>query len=126
MGPSNNPGIIPRAIKRLFEIIESKPDTLFVVQCSYVELYLDKFVDLLDPNNAPNKRKRMLPDAKPVKIEIHEDTRTKTVYLTGSETLRTTVTTPEQAAELIKRVSSKTEILLENVLEILSHYCASR
>ncbi len=89
----------------MFQLIDDKPDTLFVIQCSYVELYLDKFVDLLDPNNEPAKKRKQLPNAKPPKIEIHEDTRTKTVFLTGSESLRTTVTTFEKAMELIKRGS---------------------
>ena len=106
MGPGTEPGIIPRAIRRIFELIESKEDSLFVVQLrfvvshlpftiSFVELHLDKFIDLLDPNNAPNKRNKKLPIEKSSKIEIHEDAR-KQVYLTGSDTLRTTVTTMHQ------------------------------
>ncbi len=34
MGPQSDPGIIPRAIKRMFELIENKPNTMFVVQCT--------------------------------------------------------------------------------------------
>lgn len=58
---------------------------------------------MLDPRNAPSKRYRNLPNDKPLNIEIHEDTRNKTVFLTGSETLRTTVTNAQQTLDLINR-----------------------
>jgi len=48
-GSSNPLGIIPRSLKKIFNVIESRPNTLFQVTLTYVELYLDKFVDLLDP-----------------------------------------------------------------------------
>lgn len=54
---------------------------------SFVELYNDRFIDLLDPDNAPHKRNRGLPCAKPKKIEIREDTKNKTVFLTGVQYL---------------------------------------
>lgn len=64
---------------------------------------MDKFVDLLDPQNAPEKKGRKLPSKETQKIEIHEDTKTKTVFLTGPDSLRTTVTSVQQALDLIKR-----------------------
>ena len=40
----------------------------------------------MDPYNAPSNKKRKLPFEKQPKIEIHEDTRTKTIFLTGNVT----------------------------------------
>lgn len=69
-----------------------------------MELYLDKFIDLLDPANSPSKKKKKLPYEKSnSKIEIHEDSKTRNIYLTGSDTLNTVVTARNQAMELIKK-----------------------
>jgi kinesin family protein 5 len=46
-----NIGVIPRMVQELFQLIEQrKADTLFTVQCSYVEIYLEKIRDLINPN----------------------------------------------------------------------------
>jgi hypothetical protein len=36
MGTSKQPGIAPKAIKQVFQAIDSRPDTLFVVQVSFL------------------------------------------------------------------------------------------
>lgn len=44
-------GIIPRMMKDLFQRVEDRKDRVStVVQCSYVEIYLEKVRDLLDPS----------------------------------------------------------------------------
>jgi hypothetical protein len=55
-------GLIPRAVKRMFELIESRSDTVFVVKCSFVELHLDNFNDLLDNENHPSFKHKQLPN----------------------------------------------------------------
>lgn len=47
---NSNAGIIPRIVQELFTRIEQKKEeTLFTVQCSYVEIYLEKVRDLINP-----------------------------------------------------------------------------
>lgn len=103
-GDSSNPGIIPRSIERIFELMKNRSQAIFSVQLTYVELYLDKFIDLLDQNNSNRSKKKRLPSFKPPKIEIHEDSN-GLVYLTGSDTLRVPVISAEQALELIFQAS---------------------
>eukprot|EP01119_Soliformovum_irregulare_P012481 TRINITY_DN3244_c4_g1_i2.p1 TRINITY_DN3244_c4_g1~~TRINITY_DN3244_c4_g1_i2.p1 ORF type:complete len:836 (-),score=234.38 TRINITY_DN3244_c4_g1_i2:7-2487(-) len=109
MGPAKSPGIIHRTFRRIFEVVESRPNTMFIIQLTFVELHLDTFIDLLDPINAPSQKSRRLPSMKPKKIEIHEDAKTKSVYITGSETIRTPITSLDQAMALIKKgIQSRT------------------
>lgn len=53
-GDQSTTGIIPLAVHDLFRIMESKPDTDYLMSVSYVEIYNEKIVDLLIPdgNNA--------------------------------------------------------------------------
>lgn len=104
MGPSNDPGIIPRTINKIFDYVQQKQDTLFAIQCSYVELYLDNFIDLLDVETT-NSKKKTNAKSKPTKIEIHEDSKTKQVFLSGSDSLKTPVTSVDETRELIMRGS---------------------
>ena len=42
-------GIIPRMFDRLFQCIdEADPDIEFNIKCSYLEIYMEKIMDLLD------------------------------------------------------------------------------
>jgi kinesin family member 6/9 len=41
-------GVAPRAISQLFSEIDARPESVFSVQCSYMEIYNDKIRDLLD------------------------------------------------------------------------------
>jgi kinesin family member 5 len=48
-GDADLQGIIPRMFDRLFEAIaEADPDIEFTVKCSYLEIYMEKIMDLLD------------------------------------------------------------------------------
>jgi kinesin family protein 5 len=43
-------GIIPRMFDFLFKCIsEADPDVEFAIKCSYLEIYMEKIKDLLDP-----------------------------------------------------------------------------
>ncbi|WVN86133.1 uncharacterized protein L203_101294 [Cryptococcus depauperatus CBS 7841] len=45
--PKLTAGIVPRVLHRLFNILESTPDSEYSVKCSYVELYNEELRDLL-------------------------------------------------------------------------------
>ena len=48
LGGDGQEGIVPRAIRALYAYIESAPDTQFLVDVSFVELYRESFFDLLE------------------------------------------------------------------------------
>ncbi|XP_061378741.1 kinesin-related protein 4 isoform X2 [Danaus plexippus] len=50
-GTDEAPGIIPLAVFNLFDIIKSIPDRDFLVRVSYVEIYNESLIDLLNLNN---------------------------------------------------------------------------
>mmetsp|Transcript_33632 Transcript_33632/g.30545 ORF Transcript_33632/g.30545 Transcript_33632/m.30545 type:complete len:81 (-) Transcript_33632:181-423(-) len=51
-GNEENPGLIPQSMKRIFEKIESANEDLkFEVKCSYIEIYNESLIDLLDDQN---------------------------------------------------------------------------
>jgi hypothetical protein len=97
MGTPTDEGILSRAVKCIFELIEKAPSTLFTVEMTYVELYNNDFRDLLTP---PTDMQSLNPTK--VKIVIH-DSEARGVYLEGSPHLRTPVTTATQAMELVQR-----------------------
>lgn len=48
-GDTELAGIIPRMFDRLFKYIdEADPDIEFNIKCSYLEIYMEKIMDLLD------------------------------------------------------------------------------
>lgn len=100
-------GVIPRAVKALFEEIDSQMDTFkFNIKCSFVELHLDQFTDLLDPNSDPIVQKKMLPQQiieleRKKKIEIRQNG--NEIFLSGSKTLNTPVDSYETAMKLIEQ-----------------------
>ena len=67
---SSKSGIIPRVARGLFQKIYEQPEHLeFIIKISYVEIYLDKIRDLLDPSR--------------VNLPVHED-REGTSFVKGS------------------------------------------
>ena len=49
--PSSADGIIPRAIRQIFEYIQSAPQEMtFQLSVSYLEVYREQVRDLLDPS----------------------------------------------------------------------------
>jgi len=50
---TTNVGIVPRAIHHLFQLLSESPATMeFTIRCSYIEIHLEKAVDLLHPPNS--------------------------------------------------------------------------
>lgn len=75
MGPNNNidnpesRGMIPRIVDRIFEmILNSSADIEYTVKVSYMEIYMERIRDLLNPTND--------------NLPIHED-KTRGVYVKG-------------------------------------------
>ena len=130
-GSENQPGIVPRAIRKVFHDVQNMAsedsETLFMVSMGFVELYNNKFRDLLagqmdDNNNSSSKKgRRGASDnnlrnshefnngslrnsrdrgLKGPRIELHESP-TGGVHLTGSKTLRMPVRSAEQAMLLV-------------------------
>lgn len=52
MGEVTNPGVVPRAIQDVFDIIEKTPDRDFLLRMSMMEIYNEVLNDLLDPSRA--------------------------------------------------------------------------
>jgi len=50
-GDRNDPGIIPRAIHDIFQIIQNTPDREYLLRVSYLEIYNEKIKDLLNPSH---------------------------------------------------------------------------
>jgi hypothetical protein len=104
-------GIAQRAIERVFAAIDERPNSLFVVRVSYVELYNDNFRDLLDPDNQPSVTPMVA--AVPLDATPHKEANKKhaiiirettggDVYLEGSDTLNTRVKSASDAFRLIR------------------------
>ena len=50
--PSPPPGMIPQFIKHIFQLIQDSPSSIeYIVRCSFVEIYLERILDLLNPSN---------------------------------------------------------------------------
>ena len=64
MGNVEEPGIIPQAIKDIFDYIESDPSREFLLRISYLEIYNESLRDLLAKNqgngSAANKSKELI------------------------------------------------------------------
>jgi len=48
MGTRSNPGVIPLAVQQIFDTIEKRPNIMFLLRASYMEIYNEQLNDLLD------------------------------------------------------------------------------
>jgi hypothetical protein len=106
LGTKADPGVAPRVVAQLFAEMEARSSTLFAVQMTYIELYNDEFIDLLDPDNQPDKLAQLhvqartaTPHRRP-KIELHAR-QGGGIDLVGSTTLRTSVCSAAEALKLL-------------------------
>jgi len=49
-------GIIPRSLSKIFEAVEERAETKFEITCSYVEIYNERFFDLLEDVSSQEER----------------------------------------------------------------------
>lgn len=59
---NSNDGIIPRAVEEIFDMIAAMTGDMCTVNCSFVELYMNKFYDLLSTNSRDQSI-----------VDVHED-----------------------------------------------------
>ncbi|CAF0941319.1 unnamed protein product [Rotaria sordida] len=64
-------GIIPRAVKTIFNTIQNRPDCRITISASYLEIYKDDIIDLLDVNDKD--------------IDVRDDAAGNTVVIGASE-----------------------------------------
>ena len=109
IGEQADPGIVPRAVDHVWDVIEASHDTEWHVCLTYVELYNDQFRDLLGARPADGAR--LLP------IELEESRRKQSAitlreerashggppitYLSGSETFNTPVRSRDELHALL-------------------------
>ena len=109
-GTPSAPGVVPRALERLFEAIDASPSTEWHVTMTFVELYNDGWRDLLAPSSQPNQR--LLPaQAESVRreqsaihlreVKSHVRGSPPAWRLEGSATFRTPVSSLAQLQELV-------------------------
>ncbi|KAI9312760.1 P-loop containing nucleoside triphosphate hydrolase protein, partial [Dichotomocladium elegans] len=85
-----NKGIIPRIIEQIFaSIMQSPPNMEFTVKVSYMEIYMEKVRDLLNPQQD--------------NLPIHED-KVKGVYVKGA--LEVYVSSTEEVYDVMRRGSN--------------------
>mmetsp|Transcript_18969 Transcript_18969/g.29213 ORF Transcript_18969/g.29213 Transcript_18969/m.29213 type:complete len:1455 (+) Transcript_18969:91-4455(+) len=57
-------GMIPRAIRSIFELMEKNPPTIeYTIRCSYVEIHLERIQDLLNPGGVGSVPLNIIDDA---------------------------------------------------------------
>ena len=94
MGDAGHVGILPRMVSDLFLMAKERSTTnrKFRVSLGYVELYCNKFRDLLATESSLTNE-----------LRLEEPGRRREVTLKGSDSLRTFVRTPEEAIMLIRQ-----------------------
>jgi len=80
-------GIIPRTVDEIFKEVNNSEDTLeFILKCSYIEIYMEKVRDLLDPDHSQ------------ANLQIREDPQ-RGVYVSGAT--EKCVTSPEELLQVL-------------------------
>lgn len=63
---SEDKGLIPRSMEHIFDRIDADPDSQYLLHCSYLEIYNERVLDLLDSQHSDNA-------VRSVGLEIRED-----------------------------------------------------
>lgn len=74
MGNSDQPGLIPLTIKAVFNIIEKMPEREYLLRVSYMEIYNENVLDLLDPDYGKHLHVRDNADGQAVVVDLTECT----------------------------------------------------
>ncbi|XP_057548891.1 kinesin-like protein KIN-7O isoform X2 [Amaranthus tricolor] len=84
-GSSSEPGVIPLAVRELFDIIHEVPDREFLLRMSYLEIYNEEINDLLVPEHR--------------RLQIHESL-DRGIYVAGLR--EEIVASPDQVLDLME------------------------
>ncbi|XP_074276777.1 kinesin-like protein KIN-7O [Silene latifolia] len=84
-GSSGEPGVIPLAVREIFDIIEEVPDREFLLRMSYMEIYNEEINDLLVPDHR--------------RLQIHESLE-RGIFVAGLR--EEIVASPEQVLDLME------------------------
>ncbi|XP_070384334.1 uncharacterized protein [Dermacentor albipictus] len=72
MGNSSQPGLIPLAINAIFDIIQNVPEREYLLRVSYMEIYNENVLDLLDNSDGKHLQIRDNADGQPVIVDLTE------------------------------------------------------
>ncbi|XP_065281950.1 uncharacterized protein [Dermacentor albipictus] len=72
MGNSSQPGLIPLAINAIFDIIQNEPEREYLLRVSYMEIYNENILDLLDNGDGKHLQIRDNVDGQPVIVDLTE------------------------------------------------------
>ncbi|XP_050042789.1 uncharacterized protein [Dermacentor andersoni] len=72
MGNSSQPGLIPLAINAIFDIIQNVPEREYLLRVSYMEIYNENILDLLDNGDGKHLQIRDNVDGQPVIVDLTE------------------------------------------------------
>lgn len=84
-GSASEPGVIPLAVRDLFDIIQEVPDREFLLRMSYMEIYNEEINDLLAPEHR--------------KLQVHESLE-RGIFVAGLR--EEIVASPEQVLDLME------------------------
>lgn len=84
LGNQHDPGVTPRAISSVFDLVQAAPSRQFLLRATYIEIYNEAIRDLLVPSND--------------NLKIHEDAINKRVFVDAREVV---VSSVEQVMEII-------------------------
>lgn len=74
MGSSSQPGLIPLTVDAIFDIIQNMPEREYMVRISYIEIYNENVLDLLDKDYGRHLQIRDNVDGQPVISDLTEVT----------------------------------------------------
>ncbi|XP_045127324.1 kinesin-like protein KIN-14I isoform X1 [Portunus trituberculatus] len=127
IGSENNPGIAPRAFKRLFQLIEAGHSRHTVQASAYMmELYNDKLIDLLRPTG--NNESEKLDIKKDKKGSVHVQGATVCSVSSAGELMRAFqqgLTNRHTAATKMNVESSRSHLIIVVCLTITSRQTGS-
>ncbi|GHP04335.1 hypothetical protein PPROV_000308900 [Pycnococcus provasolii] len=105
---AEDPGIIPRAVTDIFACLHSNADREFLVRVSYLELYNEDIMDLLDePAPLTGEAAKDMKPPPQRKLQIHESVE-RGVYVAGLREVL--VTKPEQVLALMEQGEARRHV----------------
>ncbi|XP_077515058.1 uncharacterized protein LOC144125494 [Amblyomma americanum] len=115
MGTTSQPGLIPLAINAIFNIIENVPEREYLIRISYIEIYNENIMDLLDTTCGKNLQIRDNADGQPIIVDLTELT------VGSKEEIQTAMNAGERlrhvASTVANQRSSRSHTIFRMVIE---------